>query len=129
MAGPGAPKTGGRQAGTPNKATASVRALAQEYTEAAVLALAEIMENRDAPSAARVSAASALLDRGHGKPPQAITGADGRDLIPARTDDPDRIAQAVLMMISAPGLRPARALIGRSSADGDGANSDGDEPV
>ena len=129
MAGPGAPKTGGRQAGTPNKATAEVRALAQEYTEAAVLALAEIMKSGDAPAAARVSAASALLDRGHGKPPQALVGAGGSPLIPERAADPDRIAQALLLMISAPGSRPARALIGRSSADGDGANSDGDEPV
>jgi hypothetical protein len=58
-----------------------------------------------------------------------VSGPGGKDLIPERAADPDRIAQALMMMISAPGSRPARALIGRSSADGDGANSDGDEPV
>jgi hypothetical protein len=125
----GLPKTGGRTRGTLNRATASVKVLAQEYTEAAVLALAEIMENREAPPAARVSAASALLDRGHGKPPQAITGPGGSALIPERAADPDRIARAIMLMVAAPGARPARALIERSSADGDGADSDGDEPV
>ena len=106
-----------------------MRALAQEYTAAAVLALAEIMKGGDAPPAARVSAASALLDRGHGKPAQAITGAGGKDLIPERAADPDRIAQALLLMVKAPGSRPASALVERSSADGDGADSGCGEPV
>jgi hypothetical protein len=45
-------------------------------------------------------------------------GAGGNPLIPARTDDPDRIAQAVLLMINAPGSRPSRAhaLIDNSNA-------------
>jgi hypothetical protein len=40
-----------------------------------------------------VAAASALLDRAHGKPPQAFTDADGNNLpqaliiLPALTDD------------------------------------------
>jgi hypothetical protein len=97
----GLPKTGGRQAGTPNKATCEVRALAQEYTEAAVLALAEVMTSRDAAPAARVSAASALLDRGHGKPSQALTGAGDKDLIPDRAADPERAAHALLLLIRA----------------------------
>jgi hypothetical protein len=58
-----------------------------------------------------------------------VSGPGGKDLIPERAADPERIAQALLLMVAAPGSRPARALIGRSSADGDGANSDGDEPV
>jgi hypothetical protein len=94
----GLPKTGGRQAGTPNKATCEVRALAQEYTEAAVLVLAEVMTSKDATPAARVSAASALLDRGHGKPSQALTGAADRDLIPDRAADPERAAQALMLL-------------------------------
>jgi hypothetical protein len=111
MAGPDAPKTGGRQAGTPNKATAEVRVLAQNYTAAAVLALAEIMENRDAPPAARVSAASALLDRGHGKPPQAITGAHGKDLIPERSADPARTAALFVSLVRGlPAPAPAPAI-------------------
>ena len=117
MAGPGAPKTGGRQAGTPNKATAEVRALAGQFTEGAVATLAEIMENRDAPPAARVSAASALLDRGHGRPAQALVGAGGAPLIPERAADPDRIAAALLLMVEAPTLR---LIGGADSRDDDG---------
>ena len=37
-----------------------------------------IMGNADAPPAARVSAANAILDRGWGKPAQAITGPEGK---------------------------------------------------
>ena len=72
-------KTGGRQKGTPNKATASLKGLAQQYTDKAVATLAEVMRDITAPAVARVSAANALLDRGHGKPRQEIehTGKDG----------------------------------------------------
>lgn len=65
-------KTGGRQAGTPNKATADVKEAAQLYTADAISTLAEIMRSVEHPAAARVSAASALLDRGHGKPKQSL---------------------------------------------------------
>lgn len=64
-------KTGGRQKGTPNKATADVMAVAQQYTAEAIETLAAIMRG-DFPAAARVAASSAILDRGHGKPTQAI---------------------------------------------------------
>ena len=72
-------KTGGRQKGTPNKATASVKAAAQEHGPAALAALASIAKSTKAPPAARVSAAVAILDRAYGKPTQAIehTGKDG----------------------------------------------------
>ena len=46
--------------------------MAQEYTETAILVLAEFMESKDAPPAARISAASGLLDRGHGRLGQYI---------------------------------------------------------
>jgi hypothetical protein len=65
-------KTGGRVKGTPNKATADVKTAAQAYTSEAVETLATIMRNAQMPAAARVSAASAILDRGHGKPTQAV---------------------------------------------------------
>lgn len=61
-------KTGGRQAGTPNKATASIRDAAQQYTEDALRTLVEVMGDETAPHAARAAAANSLLDRGHGKP-------------------------------------------------------------
>ncbi|SEJ55818.1 hypothetical protein [Frateuria terrea] len=68
----GTPKTGGRKPGSRNKATADVKAAAQEYGEEAVCMLAQIMRGAEMPPAARVSAAKELLDRGYGKAPQTI---------------------------------------------------------
>ena len=65
-------KTGGRVAGTPNKATANIKEAAQQYTESAISTLVEIMGDATAPHAARVAAANSILDRGHGKPRQSI---------------------------------------------------------
>ena len=65
-------KTGGRQAGTPNKTTASIREAAQQYTDEALKTLVEVMGDETAPHAARVAAANSLLDRGHGKPRQEL---------------------------------------------------------
>lgn len=72
------PKTGGRKRGTPNKATADVKALAQEYGEEAVTTLAELMRS-SASDKARASAAIELLNRGYGKPAQAIIGGGEND--------------------------------------------------
>ena len=73
----GGNKTGGRQKGTPNKATAEVRALACEYGPDAFKKLAELagLAKDDAGSplpgasseTARISAIGMLLDRGFGK--------------------------------------------------------------
>ena len=68
----GLPKTGGRKKGTPNKVTADVMALARDYTTTALKTLHEVMVDQDAPAAARVSAANAILDRAHGKPSQPL---------------------------------------------------------
>ena len=70
-------KTGGRKPGTPNKATADVKEAAAKYGAKAIAALADIATGIEYPPAARVSAAVALLDRGFGKPAQAITGPGG----------------------------------------------------
>lgn len=64
---------GGRAKGTPNKATADIKALAQEYTPRALQILANIMEASES-DAARVAAVKELLDRGHGKSPQPVSG-------------------------------------------------------
>ena len=48
------------------------RVLAQRYREEAILALAAVMRDPAAPHMARVKAASALLDRGHGRPTQQV---------------------------------------------------------
>lgn len=73
----GTPKTGGRKKGVPNKATASIRDIAREYTSEAILTLAEVMRDEEQPAPARVSAANALLDRGYGKPSTVIGDEDG----------------------------------------------------
>lgn len=70
-------KTGGRKKGVPNKATADVKAAAQKHGAKAIETLAKIMSDTKSPVQARVAAANAILDRGYGKAPQAITGEDG----------------------------------------------------
>lgn len=73
-------KTGGRVAGTPNKATAELKALAQEHGPAAVAKLRHLMDNA-ASEQAQVAAANALLDRGYGKAAQTVIGDSGEDPI------------------------------------------------
>lgn len=67
-------KHGGRKAGVPNRATASVREAAQQYTEEALNGLVAIMRDENSPAAARLAACREILDRGHGKPTQSIEG-------------------------------------------------------
>lgn len=68
----------GRKAGTPNKSTRELKELAGEYTERAVKTLVEVMEDPDAPPAARVAAADKILDRGHGRPAVTIEANIGK---------------------------------------------------
>lgn len=56
-----------------------IKSLARAHTETAINVLAGIMGQTDAPPAARVAASQALLDRGWGKPAQAIIGGDEDD--------------------------------------------------
>lgn len=56
------------------KTPAEIRSLARGHTESAINCLAGIMNKETAPEAARISAATALLDRGWGKPSQTIVG-------------------------------------------------------
>ncbi len=56
-------KTGGRQKGSLNKATAEVMALAKEYGPEAIETLVELMRGDNNPQTQR-AAAEALLDRG-----------------------------------------------------------------
>src|SRR3546814_19329718 len=68
-------RRGGRQKGTPNKATASIRAIAREYTTEAIETLVSVMAGRaDIPAAAPVSAAKGILDRAHGKARPVLNG-------------------------------------------------------
>ena len=60
---------------------ADLRSLARGHTELCIRVLAGIVSQEAVPPAARVQAASILLDRGWGKPPQAHTGAGGEGKI------------------------------------------------
>jgi hypothetical protein len=60
------------------KTLTEIRSLARSHTRTAVNALVGVMKAKDATHAARVSAATAILDRGWGRPPQALeTGDNG----------------------------------------------------
>lgn len=64
----------GRPAGSPNRATVDMKSrlsqLAREYTWTAFDTLVDVCENGQSDSA-RIAAATALLDRGFGRPREA----------------------------------------------------------
>lgn len=68
----------GRKPGAVSKAKRELAEMAKEHAELALETLVEVARNKGEAAAARVSAATALLDRGFGRPFQAmqITGAD-----------------------------------------------------
>jgi hypothetical protein len=103
----GLPKTGGRKKGTLNRVTYDIQKLARQYTERALLTLAGIME-RGESEAARVSAANALLDRGHGRPKQAveISNKSGEDFRLKHTHVLNEIDSALARI--AAGAKPPR---------------------
>lgn len=90
----GARPNAGRKKGVPNKATIELKDYAKQYTKEAVDALVGIVRVSES-DAARVAAANAILDRGYGKPSQALTGEDGGaiqvatriELVGIRADD------------------------------------------
>lgn len=64
-------KTGGRVKGTPNKATADIKALAQLHAAEAMQELARLAREAES-EAARVAAIKELFDRGFGKAKQSL---------------------------------------------------------
>src|SRR5215216_4057905 len=66
------PGKSGNPGGRP-KVVAEVRDLARQYMPLAIITLADIAQN-GRQEAARVSAATALLERGYGRPTQPISG-------------------------------------------------------
>jgi len=66
-------KTGGRKKGTPNRATAEIKALAQDHGEATIKELARLALKAKSEMT-RVAAGRELLDRGYGKATQPIAG-------------------------------------------------------
>lgn len=75
----------GRKPGTVTSAKRALADLAKDHAEAAMKTLVEIAKDKQAPHAARVSAATAILDRGYGKPAQAMTvgNPDGTPMGPS----------------------------------------------
>ena len=62
------------------KTPLQIKSLARAHTERALQVLAGIMDAESAPHSARVQAATALLDRGWGKPTQLIGGDEDHPL-------------------------------------------------
>ena len=91
MAGSGAPKTGGRQAGTPNKLSADVRAM--------VLAALDrtggedyLLEQATANPRAFLSLLGRIL-------PTQLTGPGDKDLIPDHAAEAERAAEMLLLLV------------------------------
>jgi hypothetical protein len=92
MPGPGRKWIKG-QSGNPGgrpKTVGIVQDLARQHTANALEVLLVIMNDPDAPAAARVSAAAQLLDRGHGKPAQRSDVNLTNDI------DPNELSDAAL---------------------------------
>ena len=67
-------RRGGRQKGVPNRATASIKDIARQYTDEALNALVGVLRAEPPePAAARVNS---ILDRGYGKPSTVLAGDD-----------------------------------------------------
>jgi hypothetical protein len=74
----------GRPKGAKNKGNAEVRALAQLYTAEAIRRLVSLMRSKKTAKLTQFYAAQKLLNRGHGRPGQAVTGEGGKR--PARIE-------------------------------------------
>jgi hypothetical protein len=91
MAGLGAPKTGGRQAGTPNKLSADLRAMILTALERAGGEDYLLAQAHDNPRAF-LSLLGRLL-------PTQVTGKDDAPLTPESASDTERVAEAFLAAI------------------------------
>jgi hypothetical protein len=67
----------GRPKGALNKVTLEIKHLCQKHGPAAVKLLVATMESETEAMQMRIAAAKEILDRGYGRPPQAIVGEDG----------------------------------------------------
>jgi hypothetical protein len=79
--GPGRPKGGGAVLkASDRKAVADLKAVAQTFTQDALVVVHDIMIDRKVSPSVRLQAATTLLDRGWGKPAQTVMGPDGEPL-------------------------------------------------
>jgi hypothetical protein len=72
------PGQSGNPGGRP-KVLGEIQELARGYTKKAIETLAAIMQNEKTSPSARVAAASAILDRGYGKPQSTFAGSSEED--------------------------------------------------
>jgi hypothetical protein len=70
-------KTGGRAAGTPNRGTAEIKAVARQHGPKIIEGLWNLFNDPKVNEAARIAAGRELLDRGYGKPAVSLADADG----------------------------------------------------
>ncbi len=98
----------GRRLGSKDRATREAKAtlseLAREHSDEAIRTLHDVMVKGESESA-RIAAAGALLDRGYGRPSQAVEHAAGdaalpiilnfRHLVNLPNDEPDDDEEAV----------------------------------
>ena len=119
------PGVSGNPRGRPKKArtiearrlVTDVKAAARELTQSAIDTLARIMKNPKAPAAVRLSAAQALLDRGHGRPSQAVDVVvetyDYSRLTNEQLDELERL----MMMIEVPSEGQSLAMLVDGQSD------------
>ncbi len=72
-------KAGGRKKGTPNRVTAELKAAFQKHEKELVQALLALTKSDD--ERVRLGAIQAALDRGWGRPSQAVEGTLAGDLL------------------------------------------------
>lgn len=68
----GARPGAGRKPGQVSQAKREIAEMAKDHAAKALKVLVDVANSAKAPPAARVSAATAILDRGYGKPRQAV---------------------------------------------------------
>jgi hypothetical protein len=88
--------------------------LARSHSPAAITMLAKIMRDEEAPPAARVGAANAILDRAHGRPPQAIAhlGAVAAYNLDLLNEEQLQQLEALLMIANAESPNDPRVIEG-----------------
>lgn len=79
-------RRGGRKPGTPNRTTREIKELAEPFGAEAIEVLARIMRDDNADPRTQVAAAKELLDRGYGRPTQAVT-VDARVAVREMSDE------------------------------------------
>jgi hypothetical protein len=102
---PGGPKTGGRKAGTPNKATREIKELAMQFVPSAIQQLGAMSVSAES-EAVRLGAIKEIFDRAFGKAPQAMvhSGAVATCDLTRATDEELDTMIAILSRLEAPAI-------------------------